>query len=61
MAMPKVEIPWSKNDAIRETELQCKSLDRDYTKESKPCCPDASKVMEGEFTYIPYQGIWLIK
>lgn len=53
--------------AIQEAEeLQCKSLDRNCTKENRPFCPDASKVMrlsydipEGEFTCI--QGIWLIK
>lgn len=55
--------------AIQEAEeLQCKSLDRNSTKENRPFCPDASKVMrlshawhamEGEFAYI--QGIWLIK
>lgn len=26
-------------------ELRCKTLDRDYTKEIQPFCPDASKVM----------------
>lgn len=45
-------------------ELQCKILDRDYTKEIKPFCPDAwvmTDAREEELTYIPCQGIWLTK
>lgn len=41
------------NDDIRE-ELQCKSLDRGCTKESKPFCSDAPKIMR--LSYDRYHG-----
>lgn len=42
----RVGVPQTKSDAIRKPEeLQCKILDRDNTKEIRPFCIDASKVM----------------
>lgn len=42
----RVGVPRTKSDAIRKPEeLQCKILDRDNTKEIRPFCIDASKVM----------------
>lgn len=38
---PNVGIPWTNDDAIREApSVPCEIQDGDYTKETKPLCPD---------------------